>query len=129
MAKIYDIEKQVNLIYRLKIWLEEIYGKNVDKIKECAKDPRDERPEDILGSNDWWKWTTLKLDKGKHRDDVEGDVEEKDKDDSEQLGKDIGTLIKRGDYTTHGFAKDTMPTYSESKLKRYIYENLEKWST
>ena len=34
MAKIYDIEKQVDLIYRLKLWLEEIYGKNVDKIKE-----------------------------------------------------------------------------------------------
>ena len=34
MAKIYDIEKQINLIYRLKLWLEEIYGKNVDKIEE-----------------------------------------------------------------------------------------------
>ena len=34
MAKIYDIEKQVNLLYRLKLWLEEVYGKNVDKIQE-----------------------------------------------------------------------------------------------
>ena len=34
MAKIYDIEKQVNLLYRLKLWLKEVYGKNVDKIQE-----------------------------------------------------------------------------------------------